>query len=319
MRLVFMGTPAFAVPSLEALVDRGFPVAAVITQPDRPAGRAGAPRPPPVKAAAARLGLEVLQPETLRSPEALAALRAIAPDLIVIVAYGQILRRAVLDLPPLGCLNVHASLLPKLRGAAPIQAAIREGFAETGVTIMRVTPPLDAGPILAQAATPIRPDDTAATLGDRLAHLGAELLVDTIPRWQRGEIQPREQDETQATYSRPLRKEDGDLDWSEPAEALARACRAYTPWPGCYSSWDGRQVRFLEVAPRPEWSGPEPPGTVVELPRVEPGHPTEGVATGKGALVVRRLQLAGKRPLSIEDFLRGQPRFVGARLSKAAG
>src|SRR5215467_716257 len=176
MRLVFMGTPDFAVPSLEALVDRGFAVAAVITQPDRPAGRAEAPRPPPVKAAAARLGLEVLQPETLRSAEALAALRAIAPDLIVIVAYGQILRRAVLDLPPLGCLNVHASLLPKLRGASPIQAAIREGLAETGVTIMRVTPPLDAGPILTQAATPIRPDDTAATLGDRLAQLGAEIL-----------------------------------------------------------------------------------------------------------------------------------------------
>lgn len=321
MHVVFMGTPEFAVPSLEALVDRGFEVAAVVTQPDRPAGRHGAPRPPPVKTAAARLGLTVLQPPTLRKPEAVAAVREIQPDLIVVAAYGQILRPRVLDLPPLGCLNVHPSLLPQLRGASPIQSAIREGLTETGVSIMLMDERMDAGPVLSQVTAPIFLEDTGETLGDRLARLGAELLVDTIPRWQNGEIAPREQVEALATYCRPLLKTDADLDWNEPAAVLARTCRAYTPWPGCQGYWDGRQVRFLRVEARPDWSGSEPPGTVILYQGERSGEPTLAVATGRGALIVRELQLAGKKPLGPAEFLRGQPGFVGARLTRpeAAG
>jgi methionyl-tRNA formyltransferase len=317
MRLIFMGTPEFAVPSLQALIAHGFEVAAVVTQPDRPVGRGRALRPPPVKEAAMRAGITVLQPPTLRAPDTVAALRAIRPDLIVVVAFGQILRRAILDLPPLGCLNVHPSLLPKLRGAAPIQAAIREGLVETGVTIMLMNEQMDAGPILAQVTAPIFADDTAATLGDRLARLGAELLVDTIPRWAAGTIVPRAQDERDATYCRPLTAADAIVDWTQPADRIARTCRAQTPWPGCHSYWDGRSVRFLALDPCPTWAGPEPPGTVILLPGSSARQPILAIATGSGAVIVRELQLAGKRALPAGEFLRGQPAFVGARLSSA--
>ena len=314
MRLVFMGTPEFAVPALQALLDHGFDVAAVVTQPDRPVGRGGMVRPPPVKEAAVRAGLAVLQPPTLRAPDALATLRAIGPDLIVVVAFGQILRRTVLDLPPLGCLNVHPSLLPKLRGAAPIQAAIREGLSETGVSIMLMNQGMDAGPVLSQVTAPIFADDTAATLGDRLARIGAELLVDVIPRWQSGAITPKDQNDAEATFCRPLRKEDARIDWSTPAERIARICRAQTPWPGCQTEWDGRQLLLLAVRAQADWTGPQPPGTTFLLP-ASPGHPPGlAVATGQGALIVEQLQLAGKKPLLAAEFLRGQPRIVGARL-----
>lgn len=316
-RLIFMGTPEFAVPSLQALVDRGFDVAAVVTQPDRPVGRGRQVRPPPVKELALRAGLTVLQPPSLRRPDALDLLRAIQPDLIVVVAFGQILRRAILDLPPLGCLNLHPSLLPELRGAAPIQAAIRDGLTETGVTIMLMNERMDAGPILAQAAAPIFPDDTAATLGDRLARLGAELLVDTIPRWEAGVIVPREQDESKATYCRPLRAEDANVDWTQPADLIARTCRAQTPWPGCYSFWGDRAVRFLRLEPIPSWKGPEPSGTVILMPGSSARKPILGIATGSGAVVVHQIQLAGRRPLAGDEFLRGQPAFIGARLGSA--
>ncbi len=317
MRLIFFGTPEFAVPSLHALIGRGFEIVAVVTQPDRPVGRGRATRPPPVKEAATRAGIPVLQPPSLRTPDAVATLRAIRPDLIVVVAFGQILRRAILDLPPLGCLNVHPSLLPKLRGAAPIQAAIREGFRETGVTIMLMNEQMDAGPILAQVTAPIFADDTAATLGDRLARLGAELLVDTIPRWAAGAIVPREQDEREATYCRPLTAADAIVDWTQSADLIARICRAQTPWPGCRSYWDGRSIRLLALEPYPSWAGPEPPGTVIRLPESSPRQPILAIATGAGAVIVRELQLAGKRPLSADEFLRGQPTFIGARLGPA--
>ncbi len=309
-----MGTPEFAVPSLQALLDHGFEVAAVVTQPDRPVGRGGIVRPPPVKEVAERAGLTVLQPPTLRAPDALATLRAIQPDLIVVVAFGQILRRAVLDLPPLGCVNVHPSLLPKLRGAAPIQAAIREGLSETGVSIMLMNERMDAGPLLAQVTAPIFPDDTAATLGDRLARMGADLLVDVLPRWQAGTISPKPQDDTEATFCRPLQKEDAVVDWSAPAELIARICRAQTPWPGCQTNWDGRQLRLLTVRARPDWTGPKPPGMTFLLSTSSGEPPDLAVATGQGALIVEQLQLAGKKPLRAAEFLRGQPRFVGARL-----
>jgi methionyl-tRNA formyltransferase len=231
-----------------------------------------------------------------------------------VVAYGQILRPAILALPPLGCLNLHPSLLPKLRGASPIQAAIREGLTESGVSIMLMNERMDAGPVLAQARGPVFEDDTAATLGDRLARLGAELLVDTIPRWQAGVIVPSPQDDAAATYCRPLRKEDANVDWGRPAEEIARICRAQTPWPGCQSWWTGKLVRFLSVQPWPGWSGSAPPGTVLALADPASRQPRLAVATGQGALEVRVLQLPGRRQLTAEEFLRGQPRFVGARL-----
>ncbi|HVC32509.1 MAG TPA: methionyl-tRNA formyltransferase [Chloroflexota bacterium] len=319
MRLAFMGTPTFAVPSLEALIAHGFEVAAVVTQPDRPVGRGRAVRAAPVKEVAVREGIRVLQPPSLRAPDAVAVLRAIQPDAIVVVAFGQILRRAVLDLPPLGCINLHPSLLPKLRGASPIQAAIREGLSETGVSIILMNERMDAGPILAQSSAPIFLNDTAATLGDRLARIGADLLVDTIPRWQQGVITARDQDEAEATFCRPLSAADAIVEWRQPADLIARVCRAQTPWPGCGSYWGGRLVRFLALEVASDWSGPEAPGTAFLLPGPNPRHALLAIATGRGAVIVRDLQLAGKRPLTAEEFLRGQSRFVGAQLTSDAG
>ena len=318
MRLVFMGTPRFAVPSLEALVARGFDVVAVVTQPDRPVGRGRAVRPSAIKEVALREGIDVFQPPSLRSPDKIALLRATRPDLIVVVAFGQILRRAVLDLPPLGCINLHPSLLPKLRGASPIQAAIREGLAETGVSIMLMDERMDAGPILAQVTAPIFEDDTAATLGDRLARLGADLLVDTVPRWEAGDIVPRPQDESDASYCRPLESRDAVVDWRLPAEEIARICRAQTPWPGCQTFWGDRQVRLLTMEARPVWTGAAPPGTVVVLPSDSSRRPEVAVVAGRGAVVIRQLQLSGKRSLAADEFVRGQPRFIGARLTTTA-
>ena len=243
LRLVFMGTPDFAVPSLRALLSLGdvagrrARVVAVVTQPDRPAGRGGHIQASPVKVAALEAGVPVLQPGRLRRPEHVAELRAYSPDLIVVAAFAQILSREVLDMPAYGCLNVHASLLPRWRGAAPIAAAILAGDTTTGVTIMKMDAGLDTGPILAQRAETIRPDDTAATLTERLATLGASVLVDTLGPWVSGQITPRPQDEAQATLTRPLKREDGLIDWGATAAAtVARMARAYDPWPGAAST-----------------------------------------------------------------------------------
>ncbi|HEX5417883.1 MAG TPA: methionyl-tRNA formyltransferase, partial [Chloroflexota bacterium] len=311
-RVIFMGSPAFAVPSLRRLVERGVDVAAVVTQPDRPAGRGGQVQPPAVKVAALDLSLTVLQPEKLRDTSTMNTLRAIAPDAIVVVAYGKILRPAVLDLPPLGCLNVHPSLLPKLRGAAPIQAAIRDGFESTGVTVMLLNERMDAGPILSQLRAPIFSDDTAATLGERLANLGADLLVETLPRWQAGALRPTPQNEAEATYCKPLSKDDANVNWEQPAEVIARACRAQTPWPGCQTYWAGKTVRLFDLQPLPGWRGPEAPGTTLLFATAAP--PRLAIATASGAVIVPVLQLAGKRPLPAVEFLRGQPGFVGSQL-----
>lgn len=317
-RVVLMGTPQFAVPTLEALVASQFDVVAVVTQPDRPTGRGALVSPPAVKKVAMALGLPVLQPASLRSPDAIALLRSFTPGLIVVVAFGQILRRAVLDLPPLGCLNVHPSLLPKLRGASPIQAAIRAGEPETGVSIMLMNERMDAGPVVAQVSAPILADDTAATLGERLARLGAELLVTTIRRWESGAIVPRDQDESEATFCKPLTKDDANIDWFKSAEQIARDCRANTPWPGCQSLWRDRQLRLIALTAHPDWRGSDPPGTVILLDGSTSRQPIVGVSTGVGAVVLGVLQLAGKRPVPVAEFLRGQPALVGARLAPTA-
>jgi methionyl-tRNA formyltransferase len=252
--------------------------------------------------------LPMLQPPSLRRPDVVAELRALAPEVIVVAAFGHILRAEVLNIPPRGCLNVHASLLPKYRGAAPVAAAILAGEEETGVTIMLMDEGMDTGPILSQAICSISPQDTWESLSVNLAQVGADLLMDTLPRWLAGEIEPRPQDHSQATYSRIIAKEDGLIDWSQSAAEIWRRSRAYYPWPGTYTYWRGRLLKVLRAEALPHWSGEGKPGQVMAL--------DEGlaVATGEGALLLREVQLAGKRTMNVEDFARGQRDFVGSVL-----
>jgi methionyl-tRNA formyltransferase len=294
-RIVFMGSPDFAVPALEGLA-RQYPVVGVVTQPDRPAGRGGTLRPPAVKEAALRLGLPIIQPERLRLPEAMDQLKIWAPELIVVAAFGQILRPDVLDLPKYGCLNIHGSLLPRGRGAAPIQAAILAGDPETGITIMKMDPGVDTGPMLSQRSIPISLDDTAGTLFEKLAPLGANLLLETLPGFLSGELQPRPQPVEGSTYAPMLKKEDGLLDFNQPAIALERRVRAYNPWPGAYFLYDGNplKVRKATVAAGQTGAG---------SPAIYQGNPAIG--TPNGLLVLEEVQPAGKKPMPGKAFLAG--------------
>ncbi len=295
-RIVFMGSPDFAIPTLEALARR-YPLVGVVTQPDRPAGRGWNLRVPVVKEVALRLGIPVVQPEKLRLPEAMTQLQAWAPDLIVVAAFGQILRQEVLDLPRFGCINVHGSLLPRGRGAAPIQASILAGDLETGITIMKMDPGVDTGPILNQRALPIAPDDTAGTLLAKMASLGAELLLETLPPILSGDLIPRPQPEEGATYAPMLKKEDGLLDITRPANELERRVRAMNPWPGAYIDWKRVPLKVL----RARVSGGKSPGAGFRL-AVE-GCPAIG--TGQGILILNEVQPAGKKPMPGKAFLSG--------------
>lgn len=308
-RLIFMGTPRFAVPALEALIGK-YEIATVVTQPDRRRGRGRKPTPPPVKKVALAHDLPILQPESLRQPEAVARLEELKPEVIVVVAFGQILPPKVLAIPPKGCVNVHASLLPKYRGSAPVAAAILAGDEETGVSVMLIDEGLDRGPILAQTSCSISPLDTRASLSDKLARLGADLLVETLPRWLEGEIEPQPQDESKASYAPHLKKEDGLIDWFLSAIELWRRVRAYYPWPSTYTHWQGRTLKVLKVEPLTEWRGKEEPGRVLQL---EEGL---AVATGEGALLLEEVQLAGRQAMPASDFARGQRDFIGAKLRK---
>lgn len=314
IRALFMGTPDFAVHSLAVLTmqaDAGVQLVGVVTRPDKPAGRGRQLAYSPVKQFALDHDIPVVQPGQLRRREALQQLRELSPELIVVAAFGQILPPEVLALPPHGCLNVHASLLPRWRGASPINAAILAGDAETGVTLMLMDMGLDTGPILAQRAAPIGTEETAGELSDRLAQLGAELLVEIIPHWLAGELTPQPQDETQATVTRLLRKEDGRLDWTQPAEALARQVRAFTPWPGAFTTWDGRTLKVLAAH---AISAPSdlPPGTC--FVRSDPASGLLGCACGQGALALEVIQLEGKRALPAGEVLRGYPALAAATL-----
>lgn len=308
MRLIFLGSPQFAVHPLAALAAAGHEIAAVITQPDRPAGRERRLTPPPVKVAAKALGLPVLQPETLRDPAVVAQLVALAPEAGVVAAYGEILRKHVLAIPPLGYLNIHPSLLPLHRGPTPVAGAILAGDAETGVSIMRLDPGMDSGPLLAQAVVPLAPDARAAPLTDELFRLGARLLVEVLPRYAAGEVEPRPQDHAQATVTRMLAKEDGAINWGLPALVLERMPRAYDPWPGAFTSWGGQSLRVIAAAVRAEWAGEEPPGTLL-------GPGPEGgplVATGSGALELTEVQPAGKRPMAGVAWMQGLRASAGS-------
>ena len=310
--MVFLGTPAFAVPVLEALLEGGHEVAAVATQPDRPSGRGRTREAPPVKRAAEERGLPVLQPSSWRGEEAVGRVAALAPEALVVAAYGRILPPALLRVPPLGALNVHPSLLPRYRGPAPVAAAVLAGDRTTGVSVMLIDEGMDTGPVLAQVEEPIDPEDTTETLTERLFRRGASLLAATIGPWARGEVQPQPQDEALATYTRPLRKEDGEMDFRQPAERLCRQVRAYSPWPGTHTTWDGRRVKLLDVAPLPATGVAVEPGEVVALPASSPAP--VGVATGNGVLGLLRVQIEGRGPVSTRDFLAGHAAFVGARL-----
>ncbi len=311
--LVFMGTPDFAVPTLTALTDARFvdfvDIVGVVAQPDRPAGRGRRLLSSPIKRVALERGLPLFQPQSLRAPEAVAQLAAWEPDVIVVAAFGQILRQDVLDLPPHGCLNVHASLLPRWRGN-PIAATILAGDEITGVTIMQMDAGLDTGPILAQREEPVRPDDTQATLEERLAQVGAELLIETLPPYLAGDLLPEPQPEEGVTYAGRLRKGDGRLDWSRPAVELERRVRAFNPWPGAFTMWRGKRLRVLQAVPLPNWRGDAPPGTVVAL---DDGM-VIAIVTGEGALRLEEVQLAGKRSMDIATFLCGQRECVGIHL-----
>lgn len=311
MRILFMGSPAFAVRPLEALAAAGHTIVGVVTQPDRPAGRDRKLTPPPVKLAAERLGLPILQPETLRDPAVVAQLAQLAPEVGVVAAYGEILRRNVLAIPPLGYLNIHPSLLPLHRGPTPVAGAILAGDSETGVTIIRLDPGMDSGPILAQAVVPLPPTARAGALTDELFELGARLLVEALPPYSAGQLQPREQDHSQASVTRMLKKEDGRVDWSQPAIVIERMTRAYDPWPGATTTWQGQPLKLIAATVDADWSGDEPPGTLVG--RGAAGGPL--VATGSGALELRELQPAGRRAMPGAAWLQGL-RGAGGRLGE---
>jgi len=300
-RIVFMGSPDFAVPSLRALNDK-FSLAGVVTQPDRPAGRGRKLKSPPVKILAEELGLPVIQPVSLRKePAAVEQIRGWNPDVIVVVAYGQILRQEVLELPPHGCVNVHASLLPRWRGAAPINAAILNGDTQTGVTIMQLDAGMDTGPTLSQRAIPISTEVTAGELSEKLSTLGAEVLLETLPKYLNGEIAPQPQDDSNATYAPMLKKADGQLDFNLPAEVLARKVRAFHPWPGTSTDWAGGRLKIHSAYGLP----PEPAADPV-LPgetTIHQGLPAIG--TAYGLLVLETVQPAGKKAMPGAAFLAG--------------
>jgi methionyl-tRNA formyltransferase len=307
LRTVFMGTPDFALQTLQGLIDAGCNLVGVYTQPDRPKGRGKQMAAPPVKELARQHGIPVYQPQKLRQPEVVAELEALAPDLIVVVAYGQILPKSVLDIPTHGCINVHASLLPKYRGAAPINKAIIDGATETGITTMYMDVGLDTGDMLVKMTLPISAEETAGELHDRLAVLGRETMEETLRQLCAGTLQREVQDDTRSTYAPMMKKEDGRIDWSRSALDVHNLVRGLDPWPGAYTSLDGELLKLARTTPQD--NGDAPPGTVIAADR-------DGVriACGNGSLLVKELQLAGRKRLAAADFLRGCPLQPGAGL-----
>jgi methionyl-tRNA formyltransferase len=314
LKIVFMGTPGVAVAVMEAVIDAGHDVIGVYTRPDRPAGRGRRPVAPEVKRSALDRGIPVFQPASLRrDEEARRHLVELAPDVIVVAAYGLFLPADILESPPLRCLNVHPSLLPRHRGPSPVATAVLDGDEATGVTVMRLDEGMDTGPLVAQRETAIGPEETAEKLTARLFRMGADLLVETLPRWARGEVQARSQDEAQATVTMRLSREDGKIDWDRPAAYTARQVRAYFPWPGTFTHWRGRLLKVLEASALdqdPETSLSE--GQVASL-----DAQGVGVATGDGILGLRRVQLEGRRPVSAAELRAGHPDFIGSVLGSS--
>ena len=311
MRIVFMGTPEFAVPSLEALLRSDNQVVGVVSQPDRPKGRGHQLVSPPVKLVAERAGLPILQPLKIRTPEFLQILSAWQPDLIAVAAYGRILHTPILRLPPMGCVNVHGSLLPKYRGAAPVQWAIIHGEAETGITTMLMNEGMDTGPILLQGKLEISPDDTAGTLAPRLAELGGRLLVDTITQLKAGTLIPKKQDDGQATLAPLLKKEDGLIDWTMNATALANRVRGLSPWPGAYTFFGAERWNIWKAVSN-AGAVTDKPGTIVVA-----NKQAIIVATGNGLLDIREIQTANSKRMSVGQFLAGHQVTTGGQLGSS--
>ena len=308
MRIIFMGTPEFACPTLRALIARGEQVVAVVTQPDRPKGRGQQTLPPPVKLLAERHGIPVLQPVKVRHPDAIEEIRALDPDLIVVIAFGQILPKALLEIPRHGCINVHASLLPRYRGAAPLNWCIINGETETGVTTMMMDVGLDTGDMLLKSATRIDPDEDTSALHDRLSCMGADLLAETLDRLAAGELVPEKQDDALTCYAPMLKKEDGLIDWSKDAQSIKNLVRGMTPWPGAYSMLEEKLLKVYRVR---IGSGSGAPGEVLGA-----GRDGIEVACGAGSILIQELQLEGKKRLSAAEFLAGCKLQPGASLGK---
>lgn len=299
-----MGTPQFGVPILGALVE-DYEVVGVYTSPDRPAGRGLKVQFSPVKEFALKKGLPVFQPLSFKSREERERLRALSPDIIVVAGFGLLLPREVLDIPPYGCINVHPSLLPRHRGASPIATAILCGDEITGVSLMLMDEGLDTGPILHQAEIPILPEDTTGSLTVKLSYLGVDLIRKVLPKWIKGEIEPQKQDESRATLTRLIRKEEGEIDWGLTANDIWRRVRAFNPWPSCWTWWEGKRLKVLEAFPI---EGSAEKGRVVGIGR------GAGVGTGKGILGLKVVQLEGRKALNIEEFLMGARGFIGSLL-----
>jgi methionyl-tRNA formyltransferase len=314
VRIVFMGTPEFAVPVLNRLVMDKQQVIAVLTQPDKPAGRGRALIHSPVKKAALELGLAVFQPDGLKGEGVVTQLNGFKPDVIVVAAYGQLLPQPVLGLPRRGCVNIHPSLLPRYRGASPVAAAILAGDDFTGVSIMKMDAGLDTGPVYLQAQIPVSARDTTGSLTAKLAFIAAGLLPEVLLRLGKGEISPRPQDSTRATYSGSFEKKDGEIDWTKSAEEIGRRVRAFTPWPGCYTRWQGKLLKIIEAVPLSAGTGTKPGEVAVLTDEAGERKPALGIGTGNGVLGVRRVQLEGKQAVTSADFLRGQRQFIGAVL-----
>ena len=299
MRIVFMGTPDFSVGALEALVEAGHKVVAVVTQPDKPKGRGKEMQQTPVKECALKYNIPVFQPVKIKTPDAVEVLRSYEADLFVVAAFGQILSKEILDMPKYGCVNIHASLLPKYRGAAPIQWAILDGEKETGVTIMQMNEGLDTGDMLTKVVVPIEDTDTGESLFDKLAEAGAKLMVETIPQIEAGTLHPQSQDDSLSTYAKMIKKEMGQIDWKKEAVVLERLVRGMNSWPSAYTHFNGKTLKIWEACvEKSEMT--EIPGTVVEVTKNE-----IKVQTGKDLLVLKQIQLEGKKTMDVAAFLLG--------------
>lgn len=311
MRVIFMGTPDFSVGALKALAENGYEIAGVVTQPDKPRGRGKASAMTPVKEAALELGLTVYQPARVREQSFMDTVRALNPDVIVVSAFGQIIPKALLELPRYGCVNIHASLLPKYRGAAPIQWAVMDGEPVSGVTIMQMDEDLDTGDMLAKTEVPLEPDETGGSLFDKLSRAGADLLIRTLPALEQGTLTPEKQPlESPTAYARMIRKEDGRIDWNLEAEAIERRIRGLNPWPSAYTELTGKILKIWRAEVLPKESG-QAPGTVTEA-----GKGGFCVQTGKGVLRLLEVQLEGKKRMDAQAFLRGFHAAPGMKLEE---
>ena len=312
MRIVFMGTPDFSVPALEALVKGGHQVIAAVTQPDKPKGRGKAVLMTPVKEKALEMGIPVYQPVKVREPEFVKTLADLAPDVIVVVAFGQILPKSILEIPRYGCVNIHASLLPKYRGAAPIQWAVIDGEKETGVTTMFMNEGLDTGDMLEKEVVPLDPKETGGSLHDKLSAVGGRLILSTLKGLEDGTLKGTPQTDEGSCYAKMLKKSLGDIDWTMDGAAIERLIRGLNPWPSAYTSLHGKTLKIWDADVTDRECGVEP-GTVAEV-----SEDQLIIQTGKGSLSVRSLQLEGKKRMDIQDFLRGYSLEKGTVLERRA-